>query len=75
MKYYRVLCQRGHVGTKRSSTITFFFEAENALSAMEKGRNMPGVKHGKLPLECKEITAAEYMRNLQRNAYEAAFAK
>lgn len=75
MKYYKVLCQRGHVGTKRSNTITFFFEASNLLEAMTKGRNMPGVKHSRLPLECKEITHTEYMQNRNRNAYEAAFAK
>lgn len=75
MRYYKVMCPRGHVGIKRYAIITFYFEAPNALSAMEKGRRMGGVKHSRMPLSCVEITKEEYNLNRKRNAYEAAFAK
>ena len=54
------MCPRGHVGIKRYAIITFYFEAPNALSAMEKGRKMGGVKHSRIPLSCVEITKEEY---------------
>lgn len=69
------MCPRGHVGTKQYALITFYFEATNALSAMEKGRKMGGVKHSRMPFSCVEITKEEYDLNRKRNAYEAAFAK
>lgn len=75
MKFYKVLCPRGHVGTKRYATITFYFAAQNAWTAMERGRKMGGVKHSRMPLSCVEITQEEYEQNRRRNAYEAAFAR
>jgi hypothetical protein len=75
MRYYKVICPRGHVGTKRYATITFYFAAENALSAMDKGKRMGGIKHSRMPLSCQEITVDEYRANLTRNAYVAAYAK
>ena len=75
MKFYKVLCPRGHVGTKRYATITFYFAAQDAWTAMERGRKMGGVKHSRMPLSCMEITQEEYEQNRRRNAYEAAFAR
>ncbi len=75
MKFYKVLCPRGHVGTKRYATITFYFAAQDAWTAMERGRKMGGVKHSRMPLSCVEITQEEYEQNRRRNAYEAAFAR
>lgn len=75
MKFYKVLCPRGHVGTKRYATITFYFAAQDAWTAMERGRKMGGVKHSRMPLSCVEISREEYEQNRYRNAYEAAFAR
>lgn len=75
MKFYKVLCPRGHVGTKRYATITFYFAAQDAWTAMERGRKMGGVKHSRMPLSCVEISQEEYEQNRRRNAYEAAFAR
>lgn len=75
MKFYKVLCPRGHVGTKRYATITFYFAAQDAWTAMERGRKMGGVKHSWMPLSCVEISQEEYEQNRRRNAYEAAFAR
>lgn len=75
MRYYKVMCPFGHMGTKRYALITFYFEAPNALAAMEQGRKMGGVKHSRMPLSCLEITKEEYNLNHKRNAYEAAFVK
>ena len=75
MRYYKVICPLGHMGTKRYALIIFYFEACNILSAMEKGRKMGGVKHSRMPLSCVEITKEEYNLNRERNAYKAAFAK
>lgn len=75
MKFYKVLCPRGHVGTKRYATITFYFAAQDAWAAMERGRKMGGVKHSRMPLSCVEISQEEYEQNRRRNAYEAAFAR
>ena len=75
MKFYKVLCPRGHVGTKRYATITFYFAAQDAWTAMERGRRMGGVKHSRMPLSCVEISQEEYEQNRYRNAYEAAFAR
>ena len=75
MKFYKVLCPRGHVGTKRYATITFYFAAQDAWTAMERGRKMGGVKHYHMPLSCVEISQEEYEQNRYRNAYEAAFAR
>lgn len=75
MKFYKVLCPRGHVGTKRYAIITFYFAAQDAWTAMERGRKMGGVKHSRMPLSCVEISQEEYEQNRYRNAYEAAFAR
>lgn len=75
MRYYKVMCPRGHVGTKRYATITFYFASPDALTAMERGRRMGGVKHSRMPLSCVEISKEEYDLNRAKNAYETAFAK
>lgn len=72
MKYYRVVCERGHCGNKRSTPIAFYFEAPNALAAMEIGKKMPGVKHSRMPLECREVEQAEYAANIGNSAYARA---
>ena len=72
MKYYRVVCERGHCGNKRSTPITFYFQAPNALEAITMGRRMPGVKHSRFPLECQEIAEDDYKLHITSSAYVRA---
>lgn len=74
-KCYKVVCERGHVGTGYSATITFYFLANNLLEAMDRGRSMGGVKHSRLPLSCTEIPYEEYKKGRETNAYLRAGAK
>ena len=38
MKYFEVVCHRGHCGTGHSTEIKFVFEAKNLLDACDKAR-------------------------------------
>lgn len=69
MKFYKVVCKRGHCGKKRFIPITFYFEAPNAMTAMDMGRKMPGVKHSQLPLSCVEVSCEEFQAGIQVSAY------
>ena len=70
MKYFMVICHRGHCGSGHSTEIKFVFIANNALEAMDKARKMPSVKHTRLAIVVKEITAIEYSEYRQISAYE-----
>lgn len=70
MKYYMVVCHRGHCGTGHSTEIKFAFIANNAIEAMDKARKMPSVKHTRLAMLTKEITEFEYNEYRQISAYE-----
>ena len=70
MKYFMVICHRGHCGTGHSTEIKFVFIANNAIEAMDKARKMPSVKHTRLAMIVKEITATEYNEYRQISAYE-----
>lgn len=72
MKYYKVLCERAHVGKGRTAYITFYYEAENALHATNKAKRQRGTKRSKLPLACQEVTKEEYMENISTSAYVRA---
>lgn len=69
MKYYKVSCPRGHFGVGRSGDITFAFKADNALTAMDMARKMPGVKHTSMIYKTTEITAEEYFEFRKTSAY------
>lgn len=69
MKFYMVICQRGHCGTGHSTEIKFVFKANNAIEAMDKARRMPSVKHTRLAMVTKEITETEYTEYRQVSAY------
>ena len=69
MKFYRVVCKRGHCGNRHFNPITFYFQAPNAMAAMDMGRKMPGVKHSQLPLSCVEVSCEEYKLNIRTSAY------
>lgn len=70
MKYFMVICHRGHCGTGHSTEIKFVFIANNAIEAMDKARKMPSVKHTRLAMMVKEITNIEYTEFRQISAYE-----
>ena len=70
MKYYMVICHRGHCGSGHSTEIKFVFIVNNAIEAMDKARRMPSVKHTKLVMIAKEIEATEYNEYRQISAYD-----
>lgn len=70
MRYFSVTCEHGHHGNRRYQPITFAFASEDALEAMDKAKQMPGVKHGRPVISCCEISRAEYYRLRQYSAYE-----
>lgn len=70
MKFYVVVCERGHCGCGRSSEIKFAIAAENMIHACNIARKMPSVKHTKMMLFAKEITEQEYNEYRQVSAYE-----
>ena len=70
MKYFMVICHRGHCGIGHSTEIKFVFIADNAIEAMDKARKMPSVKHTRLAMMVKEISNIEYTEFRQISAYE-----
>lgn len=69
MKYFMVICHRGHCGTGHSTEIKFAIHATNLLEACDKARRMPSVKHSRLAIYGKEITEQEYNEYRQVSAY------
>ena len=70
VKYYMFTCARGHCGTGNETEIKFAIMANNMIEAMDKAKQMPSVKHTRLPLYGKEIPFEEYIAYRQVNAYE-----
>lgn len=72
MKYYKVLCPRGHVGTGKSAEIVFYFKAKDLPTALAIARKMPSVKHHirREFFSGKEITKEEYCEGMKMSAYE-----
>lgn len=70
-RYFKVTCMRGHGGFQHSiSEITFVFETENLLKAMDMAKRMPSVKHTRMIVSGKEITKEEYFERRQISAYK-----
>ena len=69
MRYFAVICKRGHCGRKQYVPIEFAIEAQTAIEAMDKAKSMPGVKHSQPVLSCREITPCEYNRMRRVSAY------
>lgn len=69
-KFYRVVAERAHLGRSNTATITFYYKANSAISAMKKIKYQKGVKRSKLPLEVREVSEEEYRKNIQTSAYE-----
>ena len=70
MKYFMVMCHRGHCGTGYSTEIKFAIRANNLLEACDKAKRMPSVKHTQMAIYGKEITEQEYNEYRQISAYE-----
>lgn len=70
MKYFMVMCHRGHCGNGHSTEIKFAIAAENLLKACDIARRMPSVKHTRLMIYGKEITEQEYTEYRKVSAYD-----
>ena len=70
MKFYMVMCHRGHCGVGHSTEIKFAIAANNLLEACDNARRMPSVKHTRMAIFGKEITEADYNEYRKVRAYE-----
>lgn len=70
MKFYMIMCHRGHCGCGHSTEIKFAIMANNLLEACDKARRMPSVKHTRMAIYGKEITEQEYNEYRKISAYE-----
>lgn len=70
MKYFMVMCHRGHCGCGHSTEIKFAIHANNLLEACDIARRMPSVKHTRMAIYGKEITELEYKEYRQISAYK-----
>ena len=70
MKYFMVMCHRGHCGNGHSTEIKFAFEANDLLTACDMARRMPSVKHTRMMIYGKEITREEYIEYRAVSAYD-----
>ena len=76
MKYYAITCIRGHQGARNDNAlITFYVEATDIIAAAKVAQRMGGIKHTKMPVNCKQITKEEYEFRRKENAYRRAMAK
>lgn len=70
MKFYMVMCHRGHCGIGHSTEIKFAIAANNLLEACDKAKRMPSVKHTRMAIYGKEITESEYNEFRKISAYD-----
>ena len=70
MRYFLVECMQGHFGNKRYQPIVFAIAADNAVHAMDLAKQMPGVKHSRPVLSCRETTLDVYQEYRQVSAYK-----
>lgn len=70
-RYFKITCLRGHGGFNHTATdITFVFESENLLEAMDRAKRMPSVKHTRMIVSGYEISFQEYQKRIKNNAYK-----
>ena len=69
MKYFKVKVILGHLGNGKGVSVWVYIKSSSIMSAIKKAQNIPGVKHGKLPLEAKEISLAEYEEGIAEAKY------
>lgn len=70
MKYFMVICHRGHCGVGHSTEIKFAIKASNLLDACDRAKRMPSVKHTRMAIFGKEITEQEYNEYRAISAYD-----
>ena len=70
MKFYMIMCHRGHCGIGHSTEIKFAIVANNLIEACDIARRMPSVKHTRMAIYGKEITEQEFNEYRQISAYE-----
>lgn len=74
LKYYKILTKGGHFGNGRCRDLLFYSCATDVISAMNKARNMRGVKHHAIDciIKCEEISKEEYTawRASGKSAYD-----
>lgn len=75
MKYYKVICERAHVGKGVTAYITFYYRANNVIEAINKAKRQRGTKRRKLPIACQEVSKEEYENNIKTSAYVRAGAR
>ena len=76
MQYSAITCIRGHQGARNDNAlITFYVEAKDIIAAAKVAQRMGGIKHTKMPVNCKQITKEEYEFRRKENAYKRAMAK
>lgn len=69
MNYYKVTVKRGHQGSGQYVPITFYFMAKSLWSAINKAKQMPGVKHHASIISAQQITKEEYKEMSTKSAY------
>lgn len=69
-RYFLITCVRGHCGTGGEGEIKFAIKASNLIEAMDRAKQMPSVKHTRIPLVGKEINNEEYVKYREISAYE-----
>lgn len=72
MKYYKVVAHRAHQGCGRTTPITFYIQADNAIKASSIAQSMAGTKHSKGIMSCIPITIEEYLEGRKISAYQRA---
>lgn len=70
LKYYMVMCHRGHCGNGHSTEIKFAFCARNLLEACDRAKKMPSVKHTRMVIYGHQITEEEYKEYRSKSAYK-----
>lgn len=70
MRYWMVVCSRGHCGVKHETGIKYAIAATNLIHAFNIAKNMPSVKHSRMPMFGHEITEEEFTEYRQVSAYE-----
>lgn len=72
LKYFMIICHRGHCGCGHSTEIKFAICAKNLLDACDKAKRMPSVKHTRMAIYGREITEQEYHEYRKISAYQRA---
>lgn len=70
MRYFSIVCHRGHCGTGNGTEIKFAVQAKNLLEACKIARKMPSVKHTRGIIHGKEISFDEYNHLRRVGAYK-----